>query len=221
MQLKLSIAAAFLSCLVAFSTGVLAEDDPMDVYDHAETPAPLPDEFKAEFQVNLEDMFVLTAADEAKGAGLKSKLLNNLKAMMGKEVDGEDTGTQPDTDLTERRSAFTKNGWKGYMDFVKRGQLFLKKVSKQYEMGNGLIIMSGTLDEGKQRYWLGPEDKDKIVFTGKGHFICRAMESVMCDSKFRIHIAYGPQDAETFADVVITDWLVEFLNEKDRPIKKD
>lgn len=222
MQFRIAIAAASLFCLVALSPAVSAGEDTMDAFEHSETQVPFPAEFKAEFQTNLEDMFVLTAADEPQGVGLKNKLISNLKAMMGKEnVDGEDTGTQPDIDLTARRGVFSKNGWKGYMAFVKQSHIYLKKISQEYGMGNGLIIMSGTLDEGKQRYWLGPEDKDKIVFTGKGHFTCRAMETMMCDSKFRIHIAFGPQDAETFSDVVITDWLVEFLNDKGRPVKKD
>lgn len=220
MSLKTSIIAASLFCLVlmspVLSMGAQEQEDP---FEHLDTQVPFSPDFKADFQSSIEEMFILTAADDPQGEGARKKFLSNLKALLGHaEDDGEDTGTQPDVDLTKRRAYFSKSGWKGYMEFVKEGQVFLKETAGKYDMGNGIIILTGTMDDKKQRYWLGPEEKDRIVYSSKGHFICRAMESVMCDSKFRIHIAFTPQDPDTFSDVVITAWQVEFLNDKDRPI---
>jgi hypothetical protein len=96
----------------------------------------------------------------------------------------------------------------------------MEKIAREYDMGAGLIISSGALDQ-KQRYWLGPEGHDSIIFTAKGRLTCRAMETVMCDAPFRLHIAFTPQDSETFSDVVITAWLVQFLNDKGRPVNRN
>lgn len=219
MRATLTIMA--LTCALFLAPATIYAQGQADIFEHSETRAPVSPEFTADFQPGVEELFLLTAADEPKGTEVKRKLLNNLKALVGKGDPTEDTGTQPDTDLTARRVHFSKQGWKGYMDFVREGQLFLKRVARQYEMGSGLIIMQGALDEKSPRYWLGPEDKDSIIFTAKGSFTCRAMDTLMCDNKFRVYIAYGPQDAEGFGDVVIRGWLVEFLNDKGRPIKRD
>lgn len=222
MNAMKSFIAAFLFCLVFLSPVLSHGAEQEDPFEHSSTQVPFSADFKADFQVNLEDMFVLTAADDPAGEGARKKLLSNLKALLGRGEDGgEDSGTAPDADITKRRPYFTKHGWQGYMEFVKQSQSILHNITAQYGMGNGIIIMSGEMDDKKSKFWLGPEEKDAIVYTGKGHVICRSMESVMCDTKFRIHIAFTPQDPDSFSDVVITNWLVEYLNDRDRPIYHD
>lgn len=221
MRLSSAIAALFLLCALATAPARAAEDK-MDIFDHADTRAQVSPEFTADFQPGIEELFLLTAADEPNGEGVKRKLLNNLKAMLGREsIDGEDSGTQPDTDLNERREHFSKDGWKGYLSFVREANIFLKKLSQEYGMGSGIIIMTGSLAEGTEKYYNGPEDRDLVVFTAKGSFSCRASDTMLCDQKFRVFVTYGPSDAEGFGDVVIRGWRVDFLNDKGRMIRKD
>lgn len=214
------IAALFCLAMMvpAVSYGAAEEEN---VFAHSEAQVPYPDEFKAEFQTNIEDLFILSVTDDPEGTGARGKLLNSLKAMMGEgaEATGEESGTAPDVDLNKRRPYFTKQGWSGYMAFVKQSRKYMEQVAGQYDMGNGLLIMSGALD-AKQRYWLGPEGTDRIVFTAKGRVSCRAMETVMCDTPFRMQVVFSPQDAESFSDVVISAWEVVFLNEKGRPVNR-
>lgn len=214
--------AALLSCLVAMAPAVSHAYDEMEQFIHSEAQMPLPEEFKSDFQVNIEDMFVLSVADDPEGTDAGSKLLNSLSAMMGEGVDATsvDTGTAPDVDLNKRRPSFSKNGWAGYMSTVKQIHSYMKQVGAEYNMGTGLIISSGALD-AKQRFWVGPDGHDSIVFSGKGRITCRAMETVMCDAPFRLYITFTPQDAESFSDVVITAWMVQFLNEKGKALNRN
>jgi len=214
--------AALMLCLAVMAPAASRGADEMDQFIHSETQVAVPEEFRADFQLNVEDMFVLSISDDPEGTGAGSRLLNSLQAMMGQggETVGADTGTAPDVDLNKRRPSFSKNGWSGYLHFVKQARSYMKKVAGEYSMGSGLVISSAALD-AKQRYWLGPEGHDSIIFSAKGRISCRAMETVMCDAPFRVHIAFTPQDPDNFSDVVITAWMVQFLNEKGRALNRN